>query len=185
MRCLLRSPVNAAVLLIVTISVLACGEPHLLGPDVAVYSRLSAGTFSTNVPDGLELGLQYSTPIRGGEAAEVHLALTNVSDQPIDIIHGSPAFQDVIVTTTDSTVVWEYLRSLGVNLNDAASTTTLRPGEALEASVTWNGEDLRTGHHVAKGTYFVRGVFFGNRCDGPDHCSDGYLWTAPAALVME
>jgi hypothetical protein len=185
MRYSLRSPIIAAALLIVTISALACGETRLLGPDVVVYSRLSAGAFSTNVPDGLELRLQYPTPIRDGEAAEMHLALTNVSGQPIDIIHGSPAFHDFVVTTADSTVVWEYLRSLGANLNDAASTTTLQPGEALESSVTWNGADLRTGNGVAKGTYLVRGVFFGNKCDGPDHCFDGYLWTAPAALVIE
>jgi hypothetical protein len=171
------------VLLVLTVPLAlpACGDTDLLGPGVLVYSRLGEATFS-NAPEGLEFSIEYPAEVDVGDPVRVRLALTNVSDGPMEIRHGLPGPEfDLVITTPDSVVVWEYQWTQRFNSNDAAGHLTLEAGESIRGTLTWDQTDLRDGSRASPGEYLVRGVFIGNKHE------PGYgwnIWTEPAPLTI-
>lgn len=172
-------------LVVLSASVAGCTDESLLGPDVLLYSRYQAGAYSTVVPDGLELRLEHPAAVQRGENARLTLTLTNISADPITVALSADERADFVITTTDSIVVWEYLWTLGHNLNDAAAQRTLAPGESIQESQVWDQEDLRTGDRVEPGQYLVRGIFFGNKDDPATGCCTTRLWTEPGPISVQ
>jgi intracellular proteinase inhibitor BsuPI len=99
------------------------------------------------VPLDFSISAPMSVPV--GQPAPIVLRLTNVSDQPIEAhFLGRTIVFDIVVTTSDGTIVW---RRLGEGAGQSIlQIRTLGPGETMEWRDKWIPKRV--------GRYRVQGV---------------------------
>lgn len=100
----------------------------------------------------LALWLEVPSEVRTGETVPLKLAVKNISEHPVTIHHGRPAY-DFIVTRSSGKGVWRWATAI----EDILILTTLNPGEELEFAAEWDQRDFY-GNRVPVGTYFVQGI---------------------------
>lgn len=100
----------------------------------------------------LALWLEIPSEVHSGDTVPLKLRVKNISEQPVTLHHGRPAY-DFIVTRPDGKGVWRWATAI----EDILILTILNPGEELEFAAEWNQLDTH-GNSASPGTYFVQGV---------------------------
>lgn len=105
--------------------------------------------------DSLRLALELPDSVRAGAAVPIALRVTNAGEEPVRLeLRGRPIAFDIVVESSDGSVVWRRLE--GRMVTAILQLMTLGPGETLELREEWD-QRAGDGTPVDPGAYTVRG----------------------------
>jgi len=127
-------------------------------------------------PMGISISLEFQRNVALGQPVLIELVLTNEGDDAVEVDHGVPFYEDVLVFTSVGDQVWKKLRGA---IAPVGGSTRLEAGEQIRLETLWEQRDL-DGFVLPPGCYLVRGT--AGIADAPGAWID--LATEPYELVI-
>ena len=127
-------------------------------------------------PMGISISLEFQRNVALGQPVLIELVLTNEGDDAVEVDHGVPFYENVLVFTSVGDQVWKKLRGA---IAPVGGSTRLEAGEQIRLETLWEQRDL-DGFVLPPGCYLVRGTV--GIADAPGAWID--LATEPYELVI-
>lgn len=138
--------------------------------------RLDDPPAQIDSPMGISISLEFQRSVALGQPVLIELVLTNEGDDAVEVDHGVPFYEDVLVFTSVGDQVWKKLRG---PIAPVGGSTRLEAGEQIRLETLWEQRDL-DGFVLPPGCYLVRGT--AGIADAPGAWID--LATEPYELVI-
>ena len=122
--------------------------------EVAQKYKLDDPPVRVDTPIGVSISLELERTVRVGQSVSIDVVLTNKGNSALELGHGIPFHENVMIFTSDGDQVWTKLRGVQVGVGGS---TSLQPSETVRLQTLWNQRD-QDGFELPAGLYLVRGT---------------------------